>query len=387
MPIFVPVFQPRMNLIRYTFLFIIIVIARQIAFGQYVVFPLIKDLKGSARSVKEQYYKVELKADKVVRGKEFKKSNYLLDTKGKLLEKDDYDSSDILIERYVANYDDNENALEETQYTPDSVLNKFKFRYDNKGNQVAWMSFTGLDTDIARGSYHFDDKGRIISDSLFDAKGRLSKCASFTFDGDGHLEKEVHIAVHGNKTIDNYVFDMDGKRIQDTHTGLDGTTQYILRIKYNHDDRQNQVDILTDSGSDYEIYEKYKYDEAGNVSEEIKYAGGKMQWRHTTTYDSAKRVINTAFYDKDDKPVSKQTFVFDTRGNKLEEATYKADTLFKKIRYKYDTKGNKTEVAMNNGNEEHKSVIEYDKMGNPIKEIVYINETPVIITEREIIYY
>ena len=372
---------------RYCLPLFLIVIFLKDATGQNVVFPVIRDIKGSARSVKEVCYKAGIKMDKVVKGAELKKCNYLLDTKSKLLEKDDYDSAGTLIERYVANFDDNENALEETQYTPDSVLNKFRFRYDAKGNQVAWMSFTMEDTAIARGSYHYDDKGRITSDSLFDAKGNLSKCALFTFDGEEHLEKEVHIAVHGNKTIDNYVFDMDGNKIQDNRTALDGTTLYIMRIKYNHDGRQSQLDILTDSGNDYEPFEKYKYDDAGNITEDIRYAGGKIQWRHAVTYDSAKRVTSSAYFDKDDKPVNKQTFVFDGTGHKLEEATYKADTLFKKTVCKYDAKGNKTEVDIYNGGELHKALIDYDKMGNPVKEIAYNNDEAITITEREILYY
>ena len=202
-----------MKLQRLLSALIILTISLNITLGQNVVFPLIKELKGSPKSIKETKYRAVVKAGKVMKGIQIGKSSYLLDTKSQLLEKDDYDSAGTIVKRYVANYDNMENPLEEMLYTPDSVISKFKYRYDAKSNRIGWMSFTMVDTAVARGSYHYDDKGRITTDSLFDAKGRLSKCSGYVFDEQDHLTKESNFCVHGDKTIDTYEFDMDGNRI------------------------------------------------------------------------------------------------------------------------------------------------------------------------------
>lgn len=376
-----------MSIYKYIFTFVIVPFNLASAWGQAVVFPVIRDLKGNVRSIKEVCYKAEIKDGKTIKGAELKKSNYLLDTKNKLLEKNDYDSTGGLIERYVANYDDNENIIEETQYTPDSVLNKLRYRYDNKGNRIAWMSFTMVDTAIARGSYHYDAKGRIIVDSLFDAKGRMAQYDAYAFDEENHPVKDEHFTIRGNKTVDIYELDMDGRRIQDTKTGADGNTQSMLRYKYNNDDRLIQIDIFTDSSEDYLPLEKTKYDNAGNKTEDTRFISGKIVSREVISYDSLNAGRADAFYDTDGIALRKSILKFDAHRNKTEEDTYKLDTLYEKVVYTYDDKKNKTEINCFKGTAITKTQIVYDGLGNPVKETIYLNNQPVSIIERELVYY
>jgi hypothetical protein len=376
-----------MKLERLVSVLIISIISLNISLGQSVVFPLIKELKGNPKSIKETKYKAVVKAGVVMKGIQIGKSSYLLDTKSQLLEKDDYDSTGTIVKRYVANYDNMENPLEEMLYTPDSVISKFKYRYDNKNNRIGWMSFTIIDTAIARGSYHYDDKGRITTDSLFDAKGRLSKCSGYTFDEQDRLTKESSFCVHGDKTIDNYEFDMDGNRIQDTRTGTDGSTKCVLRFRCNSDGKLLQTDIITDSNDTYLPFEKFKYDNEGKKTEDAKFSGGKMVFREELAYDSLATIISDAVFGPDDKPIEKRTCLFDSKHNKTEEAIFKTDTLFEKHSYKFDNKKNRTEIKTFKAGETIKALIEYDRLGNPVKETAYSNDQPVTITEREIVYY
>lgn len=376
-----------MKITRTFLVFIFVVSLSSVSVGQRLVIPLLKHLKGPVHTVKEVCYKVDLKTGKPEKGRQLGKSDYLFDTKSKLVEKNDYDSAGTLIERYVANYDDNENMLEETQYTTDSVLGKYKYRYDAKNNMIGWMSFTMVDTEAARGSFHYDADGRITNDSLFDAKGRFIKYDTYTFGDEGHLQREEHYTLHGSKIVHTYVCDMDGNRIQDTKTLPDGTTLSISRLKNNDDGKLTEIDILTDSSDDYMLAEKFKYNDNGRITEDDKYRGGKIVARHVLTYDTSGTVTADAHYGSDGMPLNKTIFTFDGHKNKTGEAIYKNDTLVEKWAYKYDDKNNRVEVDHTKGNKEWKTETEYDRNGNPVKELVYKNGKPVSITERQVVYY
>lgn len=375
-----------MKILHVFFIFIFVVSLSGITTGQRVVIPLLKHLKGSVHTIKEVHYKVDMKTGKPEKGKQVSKSDYLFDTKSKLLEKNDYDSAGTLTERYVANYDDNENMLEETQYTTDSVLSKYKYRYDAKNNLIGWMSFTMVDTEVARGSFNYDADGRITRDSLFDAKGNFVKFDTYTFGDEGHLQREEHYALHGAKVVHNYVCDMDGNRIQDTKTLPDGTTLSVSRLKNNDDGKLIEIDILTDSTDDYALAEKFGYNDNGRMTEDDKYRGGKMAWRHVITYDTSGTVTADAHF-ANGKPLDKTIFTFDGHKNKTAEDIYKNDTLVEMWVYKYDDKNNKVEVEHTKGGTKWKSDLEYDRNGNPVKEIMYVNDKPVGIIERQVVYY
>lgn len=373
---------------RLFFLCLIFTQCLNVTFGQNIVFPLARDIKGSVKSFKEVSYKAIIKEGKVIKGDEIMKSNYLLDTKKQLIEKDDYDSSGAILERYVANYDNNENILEEMLYTPDSVISKFKYRYDNRNNRIGWMSYTRIDTAIARGSYHYDDKGRIISDSLFDAKGKLAKCESFDFDEQGQLVKESHTLMNGDKFTDSYELDMDGNRIQDTKTRVDGSTASVTRLKYNSDGKLTEKDVLSDSSDDYALNYKCAYDNAGHKIKETKFFSNRIVDK-CTAYDSVGDLVFDSVHCGTGIPTVKLTYRYDKYRDTLGKAVYVDNSLVKKYSWQYDAKRNKTgaEYQKEKDGDIYRIQIENDRMGNPIKEVLYKNNQPETITEREFVFY
>jgi len=78
---------------------------------------------------------------------------------------------------------------------------------------------------------------------------------------------------------------------------------------------------------------------------------------------------------------SKQYFIFDTKGNKIEEGSYKYETDGSIITYtyKYNDKGNKTEKKKYyiDGGLETKYIYKYDDIGNLIEESDYFQENRI----------
>ncbi|HXB13940.1 MAG TPA: hypothetical protein VNZ45_18265, partial [Bacteroidia bacterium] len=222
-------------------------------YGQHVLYPTIKDLKGSTRSLREVSFTALNSQGKAQKGEELKKVQYLFDSKKNLVEMDEYNPDGEIDERYTTNYDEGGNLVEETQYSSDSLQNRFTYRYDNKGNRIGWMSYvTAADTSTARGSYTYDDKGRITSDTLYNAKGKLIQWSAYTFDEQSHITREVHFYAHGEKMTDTYDYDMNGNKIMDTKMAADGSTKSITKFKCSGDGKVTEVNVLSDSGSDYE---------------------------------------------------------------------------------------------------------------------------------------
>ena len=110
-------------------------------------------------------------------------------------------------------------------------------------------------------------------------------------------------------------------------------------------------------------------------------------------YDEKGNRIEENEYNSDGSLKSKATYKYDEKGNKIEENRYNSDgSLDKKYTYKYDEKGNR--IEKNEYNSDGSIVIEkwtnkneYDKQGNWIKTIVFKNEIPRNIVERQIEYY
>ncbi len=310
---------------------------------------------------------------------------------------DEYNSDGELDERYTTNYDEAGNLVEETQYSSDSLQNRFTYRYDNKGNKIGWMSYvTAADTSTARGSYTYDDKGRITSDTLYDAKGKLIQWSAYVFDEQSHISKEVHFYVHGEKLTDTYDYDMNGNKIMDTKTGADGSTKSITKFRCSGDGKITEVNILSDSGSDYEPLEQCKYDTYGNRIEDVKFVGGKVATKSLYSYGNlGSNTEEESIYRADGSLEVKMDYIYDDKGTCIEKEMYKSDTaIFERWTYKYDAQKNKIEEEFYGSadptlvdNFAIKVQIEYDKAGNWVKETGYQNNEPVSITEREIVYY
>ena len=105
----------------------------------------------------------------------------------------------------------------------------------------------------------------------------------------------------------------------------------MLRLKYNSDSKLVQTDIITDSNDTYLPFEKFKYDNTGRKTEDAKFSGGKLVSKEAITYDSLGTLLSDACFGPDDKPIEKRTYTFDSKHNKTEDATFKADTLLKSI--------------------------------------------------------
>ncbi|MFJ1435169.1 hypothetical protein ACILFN_07460, partial [Capnocytophaga canimorsus] len=134
----------------------------------------------------------------------------------------------------------------------------------------------------------------------------------------------------------------------------------------------------------------YIYNEQGNLIEDNRYnSDGSLSRKTACKYDTNGNRIEENWYNSDGSLSWKTAFKYDTNGNLIEANSYNSDgSLSGKTACKYDTNGNLIEAnGYNSDGSLYATDIytyEYDKYGNWVKRIMYNNDKPESIDEREI---
>lgn len=132
----------------------------------------------------------------------------------------------------------------------------------------------------------------------------------------------------------------------------------------------------------------YIYDTRGNRIEDASYnADGTLKYFKTIhTYNERGNKTQEARYRGDGSLWDTVVYTYDSRGKKLEETHRKADgTLLAKSVYTYDSHGNMVEAKRynTNGSFQGKTVYTYDERGNITEEIRY--ETNTVSGNNELV--
>jgi len=140
--------------------------------------------------------------------------------------------------------------------------------------------------------------------------------------------------------------------------------------------------------------ETSKYNDQGNLLEE-KYIGsnGNILNKQICKYDSIGNRLEMDMYRSVSRDSSvnritqKFTYKNDAKGRQIERNSYgSGSSLTDKFTYKYDTKGNLVE-SYNFSLKNTYKYDKYDKTGNWLRQIVFVDDKLSTINEREIVYY
>lgn len=136
----------------------------------------------------------------------------------------------------------------------------------------------------------------------------------------------------------------------------------------------------------------YEYDENGALKEIKRFdENGQYDRRHVFTHDDRGNEKGEWIYDADSILRSQWSYGYDTQGNQTEVNEHGIWGVRKK-EYQYDDKGNITRevIYTPEGSVEYTYTYEYrytfDKKKNWIKKVIYANDSPLEIVEREIEY-
>ena len=187
----------------------------------------------------------------------------------------------------------------------------------------------------------------------------------------------------------------NGNKIEENWYKLDGSLDKKKTYKYAENGNRTEENSYEADGSLSSKYgdaptKTYKYDEKGNkIETNIYRSDGSFRNRDKYKYDEKGYKIERYYSNSDGRVVLVSTSKYDKKGNKIEcnGCGWEAED----ETYKYDEKGNIIEYKgiFDNGFLLFKKSYEYefDKRGNWIKQIEFLDGIPTYILERQYEYY
>lgn len=212
----------------------------------------------------------------------------------------------------------------------------------------------------------FNIKGNIIELNYYNSNVKHI----YKYDNKENLI-EIHF-IHDDSVLTRkniLVYDDKGNMIvEESMRKVLAVTSFSKDI-YKYDKKGNMIENNTymNDGSLVKKY-LYSYDDKGNMIEKSSYnADGNLSWRNNYKYDDKGNIIEEDnFYPSNIIKHHKNTYKYDDKGNMIEDISYNEDgSLYTKNTFKY----------------------EFDKKGNWILVIRYINDIPRFLSEREIEYF
>ncbi len=309
-------------------------------------------LKGNVKSLKEFAYKAIDESGKITKGEKLRNLESMddeydyykvFDENGNIIEVISYDSAGRRVERTTYIYDKNGNEIEVIDYYYDYSVEllsrKRTFKYDEDENIIEEIWY---DPSIAgQYIYKYNEEGNMIEKVWYNPDGGIIEKKAYKYDENSNMIKEIE-------------YDSDGKSDITVTNKYDQNGNVIEKIEYDSDGKlYNTVTYKNDKNGN--MIEGNWLDAEGNIQEKVSYK-----------YNIKGQVVELSWYGPEDGSTEKYSYEYNENGHVIEYSRYDSDgSLNNKNTYKY----------------------EYDKFGNWLKKIIFENEIPKYILEREIEYF
>ncbi len=323
-------------------------------------------LEGNVESISERSY--EVKNEALDKGNPKRENSYSHDfdlffnDEGKLVLEKKFLNGNVPHEETT--YNGRDKILIVTQYMSGSPLMKTKYTWDKAGNNIGITKRNTDNSQLTRTENIFKDT-LLIEENEYNLQDILTSKKQNVYDEKGNLKEELYFFKEETVQYKNkYDYDSENRKVGDTRYKKD-TQDYITVFDY---EGKNLVSRETTEGPDNKIVrtEKFTFDENGNLIKEYtfdSYDNSKTvdEYKYDAKNQKIARIVT-----ENDKPVFKNTFAYDTKGNLTDVVTMNGDdTVIQSLSYKY----------------------EYDDKGNWTKKIVYKDNVPTVIVERRITYF
>ena len=172
---------------------------------------------------------------------------------------------------------------------------------------------------------------------------------------------------------------------------LKGNVESVVESTYEAEEKFGDIEK-----DEFEYSFKQEFNEDGNKFEETWYdEEGELTSKWKFEYDDDGNQIEETQYKEEGELAARWKYKYDDDGNLVEETWYYEEgELPDKYEYKYDDDGNDIEMKLTYYIRDKKTTViftyeyeEYDKKGNWTKKIIYRDDEPYEIEERDIEYY
>jgi YD repeat-containing protein len=224
---------------------------------------------------------------------------------------------------YRERYDTRGRLIEEDDYASDGSLEwKTTYRYDQRDRVTELLEYDGDGSLEWKTTYRYGNHGKIVEQEVHGADGERIWATFYEYSSDhrGDLREGEAYALDGSLAR-RVRFDLQGNLVEETGYWLSGAP--IWKRQYRYDDSGNEV-------------ERAQYDYGRDPN-------GVLTMKRTLRYDHYGRLIEMTNYDPNDLPEARTSFSYDEQGNRVAEVTYDRDgeiTSSISYRYHYDGHAN-----------------------------------------------
>jgi len=320
-------------------------------------------------------------------------------------------------------YDTAGNKIEESHYNPDnSLLFKAVYNYDAKGKLVEQTNFDADGAATFKTVYEYDANGKLIERKSLLPDGSAQNIVRPLYTAEGLRVEEETLPVFETQGEESFcLVDID-----ETDAAFSARGGDCVRKVYDVEERLIEITVR---GAKGKLAGKilFEYDADGRLIEMSQFGGGEGDFQPCggaatkrrrvleffvppliKTFLLFKSVYNFARRGKWRKVarcflyspfVMSTTYVYDEKGQKIEEQTsFLGSPMMKKV-FVYDEKGDKAEEIeyLDNGDsvlQKQTYSREFDLRGNWIKETIVCqfqqaekSEQSTVVTRRSISYY
>ena len=262
-------------------------------------------------------------------------------------------------------FDQNGRLVNETEFDASGQAErKTLYTFDEAGRLIEQTVFIGHDQLLERTDHFYDDQGHLIRTEATPADGEKS-IKEYHYDPVENIEKAVLNSANGEiKGYEILWYGSENEVIAEVKTDTHNRTAYKRFATYDGAGRLVMEEIF---GYD-EVFEKrtvYRYAPGGLLTEITTQGPNRRPLRtETYVYNEDRRLVECVQVDHPQDQETSVRYRYDARGRQVAEETYEDGQLMRQNRSTYDTKGNVVEeevVSMTNTAPHaiRKHVIEY----------------------------
>ncbi len=213
-------------------------------------------------------------------GSDHSKRVYKYDHNGNKIEDIYYNRNGNLSSKVISKYDNNGYEIEAARYSSSGQLEwKLIYQYDNKGNKILQKSFKN-DTLMDKWTFTYNKKGNLIESKRYNDEITINGIYSYKYDDRENLIEESWRSGYDGEVIYKYTFEYDKKNLNTELRSYDKKDNIIYTHNYTYDEQGNLIHTHIYNNETYQNSEKhyqYTYDKRKNWTKQISFEDGKAQ--------------------------------------------------------------------------------------------------------------
>ncbi len=245
--------------------------------------------------------------------------------------------------------------------------------YSPKGEILSQSNFTSNGLLAEKMAWDYDEKGQIIKQYYFAETDEPSETLTYERNEKGQVIREIKTYMDGSADTTTWEYDGEGQLLQKVTVDEDGVTE--LQEKFTWNGKQLLKHEIVDSEENIVFTDEFVYDDRGNMIEEkqVNQDTGDFR-RKVSTFSKSNLKLSEKVYGEEGDLLESVVYHYDKSG-KLISSEFESPQKCSTTVYRYEEGG--TQLGQEETDEDGNQVLwvehTYDEQKNRIRSTVFAN--------------